>query len=136
STDENLSIYRSENITVQNSIISESLTMAEHEKGKHGYGAIWGGKNATYFNNIIATHTSRNPRIGGSTPGETTVDLNNNIIYNWASNSIYGGNFSDVNIVNNYMKPGPGTVDNVKNRIVNPGIRSEERRVGKEGRSG
>src|SRR5690625_2283745 len=61
-TDETLSIYRSENITVQNSIISESLTMAEHEKGKHGYGAIWGGKNATYFNNILATHTSRNPR--------------------------------------------------------------------------
>src|SRR5690625_584486 len=122
STDENLSIYRSENITVQNSIIGESLTMAEHEKGKHGYGGIWGGKNATYFNNILATHTSRNPRIGGSTPGQTTVDLNNNIIYNWESNSIYGGNFSDVNIVNNYMKQGPGTRDNVKNRIVNPGI--------------
>src|SRR5699024_6459564 len=122
STDENLSIYRSENITVQNSIVSESLTMAEHAKGKHGYGAIWGGKSATYFNNIIASHTSRNPRIGGSTPGQTSVDLNNNIIYNWESNSIYGGNFSDVNVVNNYLKPGPGTKSSVKNRIVNPGI--------------
>ncbi|MBU5593781.1 hypothetical protein KQI76_01240 [Amphibacillus sp. MSJ-3] len=122
STDETLSIYRSENITVQNSIISESLTMGAHVKGKHGYGGIFGGKNATYFNNIIASHTNRNPRIGGSTPGQTNVDFNNNIIYNWESNSIYGGNYSDVNIVNNYMKPGPGTYNNVKNRIVNPGI--------------
>ncbi|AOZ92378.1 pectinesterase family protein [Paenibacillus crassostreae] len=122
STDETLSVYRSENITVQWSMVSESLTMSGHEKGKHGYGGIFGGKNSTYHNNIIATHTSRNPRIGGSNPGQTTVDFNNNVIYNWGFNSIYGGNFSDVNIVNNYMKPGPGTKENQRKTIVNPGI--------------
>lgn len=122
STDETLSVYRSENITVQWSMVSESLTMSGHEKGKHGYGGIFGGKNATYHNNIIATHTSRNPRIGGSNPGQTSVDFNNNVIYNWGFNSIYGGNFSDVNIVNNYMKPGPGTKANQYKTIVNPGI--------------
>ncbi|MFA9558995.1 Ig-like domain-containing protein [Evansella sp. AB-rgal1] len=121
-TDETLSIYRSENITVQWSIISESLTMSGHEKGRHGYGGIWGGKNATYHNNIIATHTSRNPRVGGSTPGQTSVDMNNNVIYNWGFFSIYGGNFSDVNIINNYMKPGPATKADLRRTIVNPGV--------------
>lgn len=122
STDETLSMYRSENTTVQWSMISESLTMSGHVKGKHGYGAIFGGKNSTYHHNIIAHHTSRNPRMGGSTPGQTNIDFHNNVVYNWSFYSIYGGNHSDVNIINNYMKPGPGTRANKRSVIVEPGV--------------
>ena len=37
------------------------------------------------------------------------VDLRNNVIYNWQGNSAYGGEAMNVNLVNNYYKPGPAT---------------------------
>jgi len=35
--------------------------------------------------------------------------MRNNVIYNWAGNGCYGGEGMDVNIYNNYYKPGPAT---------------------------
>jgi hypothetical protein len=121
STDETLSFYQNTNLTVQWSISSESLTLSGHFKGKHGYGGIWGGTNSTFHHNLMATHTSRNPRFGnGSEPGSTTAA--NNIIYNWAFNSSYGGGPDfPINLINNYYKPGPSTEQSVKKRILNPG---------------
>jgi hypothetical protein len=121
STDETLSLYENQNTTVQWSIISESLTLSGHIKGRHGYGGIWGGTNATFHHNILANHTSRAPRIGnGATPGYQT--MSNNIVYNWQFNNTYGGLLGyQVNLVNNYYKPGPSTLDSVKGRIANPG---------------
>lgn len=127
STDETMSLYRAENMTVQWSMISESLTMSGHTKGRHGYGGIWGGVNTTFHHNLIANHTSRNPRMGGGTPEKddndhiAKFDIRNNVIYNWGFNTIYGGGRSDANFINNYLKAGPGTRENVEKRVIDAG---------------
>lgn len=120
STDESMSFYGNSNTTIQWSIISESLTLSGHFKGKHGYGGIWGGDATTFHHNLLATHTSRMSRIGnGTSPG--TMTQANNVIYNWGFNNTYGGLDSfNANILNNYYKPGPATLDTVKERLINP----------------
>ena len=123
SQDETLSYYGNDYVTVQWCIISESLYNSSHPKGAHGYGGIWGGKDHTTFHhNLLAHHSSRNPRLSGvgTTTGCYNVDLRNNVIYNWGFNSAYGGEASTANFVNNYYKPGPATKSGVKSRIFNP----------------
>ncbi len=132
SIDETMSIYHCDSITVQWCIVSESLYASRHAKGAHGFGGIWGGNYSTYHHNLIACHSSRNPRFAG---GCGYVDFRNNVIYNWGFNSTYGGgalhkngrdpNFlvrhADINMVNNYYKPGPATAPGkVSHRIANP----------------
>lgn len=113
STDETVSIYNNENTTLQWCFITESLRNSVHGKGAHGYGGIWGGKNASFHHNLLAHHDSRNPRLGESAGSSFAltdlVDLRNNVIYNWQGNSAYGGEAMNVNIVNCYYKPGPAT---------------------------
>lgn len=131
STDETMSLYRAENMTVQWSVIEESLAMSGHTKGRHGYGAIWGGVNTTYHHNLIANHTSRNPRMGGGTPEAddndhiARFDMRNNVLYNWGYNTIYGGGRAEANYINNYVKAGPGTRDEVKDRLIDCGEKNK-----------
>ena len=128
SIDETVSIYYCEKVTIQWCLISESLYNAGHVKGAHGYGGIWGSNNSTYHHNLLAHHSSRNPRFAS---GCGYNDFRNNVIYNWGYNSAYGGekehtgderfNFTVVNMVANYFKPGPATRGgNTAYRIVNP----------------
>ena len=131
SIDECLSVYGSKNISVQWNIVDQSLVNSGHSKGAHGYGGNWGGSGASYHHNLMAHHTSRAPRLG---PRQTTqtderMDMRNNVIYNWGGNGCYGGEGMNVNIVNNYYKPGPGTLTRsatIQQRIAAPGIRTSE----------
>ncbi len=120
--DEVASFYDNENSTVQWCLISESLNHSYHFKGDHGYGGIWGGKGASFHHNLLAHHSSRNPRFNGSrTHGDAAreiVDFRNNVIYNWGMNSAYGGEGGNHNVVANYYKFGPAT--KIRDRIVEP----------------
>ncbi|NDW08702.1 pectate lyase [Dysgonomonas sp. 520] len=130
SVDEGLSVYGIENLTVQWCLVSEALRVSSHGKGTHCYGGNWGGNKASYHHNMIAHCESRVPRLGprASTQQNEFVDIRNNVFYNWAGNGCYGGEGMNVNIVNNYYKPGPATDKasaKVKYRIVSIGVRTE-----------
>ena len=118
--DENISLYRrmrpsldgttrikdpAKNITIQWTISSEALD-ARH----HAFGGTWGGNPSTFHHNLFACNTARNPSIGMSGP----FDFRNNVIYNWGHRTIDGGDeTSQVNVINNYYKPGPATNENM-----------------------
>lgn len=129
SIDECLSVYGSKNLTVQWCIASQSLQNAGHSKGAHGYGGNWGGSGASYHHNLMIHHTSRTPRLGPrpSTQKDERMDMRNNVIYNWGGEGCYGGEGMNVNIVNNYYKPGPTTATRDQTRqmrIAAIGIRT------------
>lgn len=135
SVDETLTLYAgstesedytpSSNVTMQNTIGSESLRMSNHFKGSHGYGGIWGGTNSSYHHNLMAHHDSRSPRLDRELKN---TDVRYNVIYDWGrTNSAYGGepysynnithNGTTVNWIGNYYKFGPSTADSLKSRI-------------------
>ncbi|MDR1416937.1 MAG: hypothetical protein LBJ57_05920 [Prevotellaceae bacterium] len=127
STDECASFYEMQSFTMQWCLIAESLKNSLHEKGAHGYGGIWGGRNATFHHNLLAHHDSRNPRFASGEDGLSPTDYRNNVIYNWGNtNSAYGGEAADINIVNNYYKPGPATKASIKERIYAPSKKTED----------
>ena len=131
SSDECCSLYGTENLTLQWSIISESMRLSGHTKGAHGYGGIWGGNHASFHHNLMAHHDSRVPRLGPAERTQTKelMDIRNNVYYNWKGNGCYGAEGMKANIVNNYYKPGPATANAsslVKQRILAIDIRTEE----------
>jgi hypothetical protein len=100
------------NITVQWSLIAESLNKSVHSKGPHGYGTLLravGG--VSLHHNLWAHHTARNPRFGDNYfKGEPTHDFRNNVIYDYGAHcsGMVDGDLR-VNYVNNYIRPGPSS---------------------------
>ncbi|MCJ7543025.1 MAG: pectate lyase [Phycisphaerae bacterium] len=115
SIDECVSFYRNKNTTVQWCLVAESLYLSKHYKGEHGYGGIWGGDRASFHHNLLAHHSSRNPRFGKAAG---LTDFRNNVIYNWGYKSAYGGEEGRINMIANYYKSGPGTRESARKRIM------------------
>lgn len=114
--DETFSINKGANSSVQWCMVTESLSHSLHKKGDHGYGGLWGGPGGSWHHNILAHHSSRNPRASGNKESGL-LDYRNNVIYNWGFQSAYGGELWQRNWINNYYKSGPATSENVRRRI-------------------
>ena len=133
SSDEVLSLYHNENVTIQWCMITEACAKAD---GSHRFGGIWGNQHGTYHHNLIAHNDSRNIRWAS---GCGYNDYRNNVLYNWGYETSYGGEaqqkgdrrtppvpFSTINMVANYYKPGPATRSDVKARIAKPSSRGND----------
>ncbi|MBN1414411.1 MAG: Ig-like domain-containing protein [Bacteroidales bacterium] len=134
SSDEVMSFYHNEYVTIQWCMITEGC--AKFKDGintGHRFGGIWGNNYGTYHHNLIAHNDSRNPRWAS---GSRYNDYRNNVLYNWGYQSCYGGeaqqeghselNFSTINMIANYYKAGPATQYGVKDRIAEPSARSAD----------
>lgn len=115
SIDETASFYGNVNMTMQWCLIAESMNKSKHSKSTHGYGGIWGGKDASFHHNLLAHHQNRTPRFDHQNLYEENgksldiyrgnVDYRNCVNYDWgASNACYGGEGGHFNLVNNYIK--------------------------------
>jgi hypothetical protein len=78
-------------VTVQWSLIAESLNASGHAKGEHGYGSlVRGGHGArmTFHHNLWAVHRARMPRPGNYNPPATDplgprFEFRSNVFYDW-----------------------------------------------------
>ena len=132
SIDEIASFYDNRDFTMQWCTVGEALANPGHGKGEHSYGGIWGGKNASFHHNFLAHMQNRVPRFCGARYGDEyakydktkyanpiqaeIVDFRNCVMYNWGNgNGCYGGTGGgQINIVNNYYKAGPATVNKTR----------------------
>lgn len=127
SIDEIASFYDNRNFTMQWCTLGEALANPGHSKGEHSYGGIWGGKGASFHHNFLCHMQNRAPRFCGARYNwdgydksqysnaiqAEIVDFRNCVMYNWGNgNGCYGGTGGgNINIVNNYYKAGPATVN-------------------------
>ncbi|MGF1925870.1 MAG: T9SS C-terminal target domain-containing protein, partial [Bacteroidia bacterium] len=111
--DEAFSSRGAHNISLQRTLISEALNVADHgkyEKGKmHGYAATIGGDIGSFHHNLLVHNYGRNWSMGGGLDGNGVysgrLDIRNNVVYNWGRRTTDGG-AKEVNFVSNYYKPG------------------------------
>jgi hypothetical protein len=83
-------------VTVQWSLIAESLNQSRHAKGAHGYGTLVRGAfgaRISFHHNLWAHHRARNPRPGNyhapdADPVGPLIEFRSNVFYNW------GGRFA------------------------------------------
>lgn len=116
SIDEGFSSREAGNITLQRTLISEALNMANHDKydenSRHGFAAVFGGDIGSFHHNLLANNSGRNPRLDGGMDGNGyymgRLDIFNNVVYNWNSHPAYG-EAHEANFHRNFYKMGPAT---------------------------
>ena len=114
--DEAFSSRGGKNLTLQRTLISEALDVADHQNYAagtgHGYAATIGGDIGSFHHNLLAHNAGRNWSLGGGLDGNGyyagRLDIFNNVVYNWKSRVTDGG-AHEVNFVGNYYKEGAGT---------------------------
>ena len=116
SIDEGFSSREARNITLQRTLISEALNVADHDKydegSRHGFAAVFGGDIGSFHHNLLANNSGRNPRLDGGMDANGyymgRLDIFNNVVYNWNSHPAYGESH-EANFHRNYYKMGPAT---------------------------
>lgn len=116
SIDEGFSSREAGNITLQRTLISEALNMANHDKydenSRHGFAAVFGGDIGSFHHNLLANNSGRNPRLDGGMDANGyymgRLDIFNNVVYNWNSHPAYG-EAHEANFHRNFYKMGPAT---------------------------
>ncbi|HSC87395.1 MAG TPA: hypothetical protein VLC09_09010 [Polyangiaceae bacterium] len=114
--DEAFSSRNGKNITLQRSLISECLNIANHQNypagTKHGYAASIGGDIGSFHHNLLAHCEGRNWSLAGGLDPEGNfagrLDIFDNVVYNWGGRTTDGG-AHEVNFVSNYYRPGPAS---------------------------
>jgi len=121
--DEAFSSRGAQSITLQHTLISETLNQAGHPNysagTQHGYAATIGGGEmsssltvGSYHHNLLAHNEGRNWSISGGLNGggyyDGHHDVFNNVVYNWGSRATDGGSH-EINFVNNFYKMGAAT---------------------------
>jgi subtilisin-like proprotein convertase family protein len=86
STNNDLSALNSTNVTVQWSIIADSV----HNSATNGYGSLLRNGNGTlsFHHNLYADNAYASPRLGDN----LNLDFEDNVIYNWGTNAGYSMN--------------------------------------------
>ncbi|MBU2117148.1 MAG: pectate lyase, partial [Alphaproteobacteria bacterium] len=95
-------------VTVQNSIIAESLNASGHAKGEHGYGTLArGGHGAriSFVGNLWASHRARMPRPGNYNPPAIDpvgplFEFRQNVFFNWGGG--HAGYNADTETISTY----------------------------------
>jgi pectate lyase len=112
--DGNHDLRRGGNFTLQWSIYAEALNNSLHHKGSHAMLAsfrdLTGG--ISLHHNLFASSRERHPTLGGSprTDPKAVADFRNNVIYNLEGATNLGN--CEINVINNYYRPGPNTPAN------------------------
>ncbi len=108
-------------LTVQWSIIANSLTRSLHAKGDHGYGSlIRGGRGSriSFHHNLWANHSARMPRPGNYSGPDVDADgaffdFRSNVFFNWGgTRSGYNADTASLaryNFIDNSYLAGPDT---------------------------
>jgi len=108
----------------QHNIISEPLRYSYHYNDSerqatgctncfqpHAFAASIGGEIGSYHHNLIAHSTDRNWSLAGGLDQSShyagSLDIRNNVVYNWTARTTDGG-VARLNYVNNYYKPYAG----------------------------
>ncbi|WP_207792461.1 pectate lyase family protein [Sandarakinorhabdus glacialis] len=119
-------------VTVQWSIIANSLRRSGHVKGSHGYGSLvraGRGAQISFHHNLWANHAARMPRPGNYDaiavdPKGATFDFRNNVFYNWGGgHSGYNADTDSMaryNFIGNAYLPGPDTTKPIAFQERNP----------------
>ena len=128
-TDELISSWPAQNITVQWCTFAEALHNSTHSDDcdpggplePHALGPLMGNASdrITFYRNLFANNTGRNPQISPTEGGQ--FQLINNVVYNTCyAISLAGknGNEINVNAIGNYIKWGPNSCNNNRNNIL------------------
>lgn len=123
-------------VTVQWSLIAESLNQSRHAKGAHGYGSLVRGAygaRMSFHHNLWAHHRARNPRPGNYhapdvDPEGPLIEFRSNVFYNWGGR--FAGYDADANarvtyaFIDNVYLAGPDSTGALAFQGSNAGARS------------